>query len=214
MACRACPRLVAWREEVAATRRAAFRDEEYWARPVPGFGDPDGVDRRRRPGPRRPRRQPNRAGVHRRPLRRLAVSARSTAPGSPTSRPSCRRDDGLRLDGVWVTAAVRCAPPANRPTPAERDRCLPFLVRELALLRVGAGRRGPRPVRLRRRGPGPPASAGGPASVTASRPGAPRRAHGDLLVPPEPAEHLHRQADRTDARRGLRPGPAAGAAGS
>ena len=167
MACRACPRLVAWREEVAATRRAAFRDEEYWGRPVPGFGDPDasivvvGLAPAAHGG--------NRTG-------RVFTGDRSGdwlygslyRCGLANQPTSVRPDDGLRLDGVWVTASVRCAPPANRPTPAERDRCLPFLVRELALLRsvrvlVALGQFGYDVVARAL------ARAGGPASVTASR---------------------------------------------
>lgn len=132
-ACRACPRLVAWREEVARTKRAAFREQQYWARPVPGFGDPDarvlvlglapaanGANRTGRifTG--------DRSGDF------LFASMHRTAfANQPTS---VSRDDGLRLHDAWVTAAVRCAPPANRPTPTERDTCLPFTVRELALL--------------------------------------------------------------------------------
>jgi uracil-DNA glycosylase family 4 len=134
ISCRACPRLVAWREEVAVTRRAAFRDEEYWARPVPGFGDPDapiavlGLAPAAHGG--------NRTG-------RVFTGDRSGEwlfgslyrNGLANQPTSVRRGDGLRLQGVWVTASVRCAPPANRPTPAERDRCFPFLARELQQLR-------------------------------------------------------------------------------
>jgi uracil-DNA glycosylase family 4 len=133
VACRACPRLVAWREEVAAQRRAAFRDEEYWARPLPGFGDPAativlvGLAPAAHGG--------NRTG-------RVFTGDRSAdwlfaslyRCGLANQPTSTRRDDGLELDGVWVTAAVRCAPPANRPTPEERDRCQPYLARELSLI--------------------------------------------------------------------------------
>jgi uracil-DNA glycosylase len=133
IACRACPRLVEWREEVAATKRAAFRDEEYWGRPVPGFGDPEasivvvGLAPAAHGG--------NRTG-------RVFTGDRSGdwlyaslyRCGFANQAISVHRDDGLRLEHVWVTASVRCAPPANRPTPDERDRCLPFLLRELALL--------------------------------------------------------------------------------
>ena len=88
-----------------------FRDGDYWGRPVPGFGDPD-ARRDRRPGARRPRRQPHRPHVHRRPLRATSCTAPCTAPASPTS-PRASADDGLRLTGACITAAVRCA---RRPT--------------------------------------------------------------------------------------------------
>ena len=131
--CRRCPRLVAWREEVARVRRAAFASEEYWGRPLPGFGDPEasvlvlGLAPAAHGG--------NRTG-------RIFTGDRSGdwlfgsmhRTGFANQPTSVSRDDGLRLTGAWVTAAVRCAPPANRPTPAERDNCLPYLVRELRLL--------------------------------------------------------------------------------
>ncbi len=133
VSCRACPRLVAWREEVGAVRRAAFRHEEYWSRPVPGFGDPEasiavvGLAPAAHGGNRTGRVfTGDRSGDW-----LYASLYRAGLANQPTS---VRAGDGLRLDGVWVTASVRCAPPANRPTPAERDRCLPFLVQELALL--------------------------------------------------------------------------------
>jgi uracil-DNA glycosylase family 4 len=133
VACRACPRLVAWRESVAAERRAAFRDEEYWGRPVPGFGDPEarlvlvGLAPAAHGGNRTGRVfTGDRSGdwVYR------ALWKQGFA-NQPTSE---RADDGLRLADAYVAAVVRCAPPANRPTPEERDTCLPYLARELELL--------------------------------------------------------------------------------
>jgi uracil-DNA glycosylase len=133
MCCRQCPRLVEWREQVATERRAAFRDQRYWARPVPGFGDPGarivvlglapaahGANRTGRVF------TGDRSGewlfraMHRAGLANQATSAHA--------------GDGLRLRDAWVTAAVKCAPPANRPLPAERDACAAFVARELAVL--------------------------------------------------------------------------------
>jgi uracil-DNA glycosylase len=132
--CRRCPRLVAWREEVARIKRAAFRDEEYWGRPIPGYGDPAarlmvlGLAPAAHGGNRTGRIfTGDRSGDW-----LFAALYRVGMANQPVSR---SRDDGLRLVGCWVCAAVRCAPPANKPTPAERDNCLPYAVRELALLR-------------------------------------------------------------------------------
>ena len=133
VACRACPRLVAWRERVAREKVARFVDETYWGRPVPGFGDHRarilvlGLAPAAHGGNRTGRIFTGDrsgdflfAGLH-----RAGLANRPT---------SVSRDDGLRLRGVYVAAVNRCAPPGNRPTPQERDRCLPFLERELAAL--------------------------------------------------------------------------------
>jgi len=128
--CFACPRLVAWRTEVAAVKRASFRDEDYWGRPVPGFGDPDA--RVAVVGLAPAAHGANRTGrifTGDRSGEWLFASMHRT--GFANQPVSVSRDDGLRLIGAWVCSAVRCAPPANKPTPEERDRCLPFLVREL-----------------------------------------------------------------------------------
>lgn len=132
-ACRRCPRLVAWREQVAHDKRAAYRDETYWGRPVPGFGDPDAVVAVVGLAPAA--HGGNRTG-------RVFTGDRSGdwlyramhRAGFANQERSEHRDDGLALRDAYVLAAVRCAPPDNKPTPVERDTCRPFLQRELALL--------------------------------------------------------------------------------
>jgi uracil-DNA glycosylase family 4 len=131
--CRRCPRLVDWRERVAAEKRAAFRDEAYWGRPIPGFGDPaaavyvlglapaaHGANRTGRifTG--------DRSGDW-----LFAAMHRTGFANQPTA---VHRDDGLRLADLWIGAAVRCAPPANKPTPQERENCLPYAREEVALI--------------------------------------------------------------------------------
>ena len=133
VACRACPRLVAWREQVAREKRAAYRDWEYWGRPVPGFGDPGarlvivglapaahGANRTGRVF------TGDRSGDW-----LFGALHRAGFANQPTAE---HRDDGLELLDAYVLAAVRCAPPKNRPTTEERDQCRPYLERELALL--------------------------------------------------------------------------------
>jgi uracil-DNA glycosylase family 4 len=131
--CRRCPRLVSWREQVARERRAAFAQERYAAHPLAGFGDPAarvlvlGLAPAAHGGNRTGRIfTGDRSGDF-----LFAAMWRTGYANQPTSTD---RDDGLRLQGAWITAAVRCAPPANRPTPAERDTCLPWSRRELDLL--------------------------------------------------------------------------------
>jgi uracil-DNA glycosylase family 4 len=131
--CRACPRLVAWREEVARVKRASFAGEDYWGRPVPGFGDPAarvfvlGLAPAAHGGNRTGRVfTGDRSGDW-----LFAALHRAGFANQPTS---VSRDDGLKLHDCYVTAAVKCAPPQNRPLPEERVNCQPWLERELALI--------------------------------------------------------------------------------
>ena len=133
VSCRRCPRLVGWREEVAREKRASFQDEVYWGRPVPGFGDQGaGVIVF---GLAPAAHGANRTGRYFTGDRSgdflFAALHRAGFASSPVSR---SKDDGMRLSGLWISAAVRCAPPQNRPTPAERDACLPYAARELELV--------------------------------------------------------------------------------
>ena len=131
--CRRCPRLVAWREQVAQERRSAFADENYWGRPLPGFGDPSArvVLLGLAPAAHGANRTGRMFTGDRSGDFLFAALARAGLANQPDSR---SLEDGLALSDVWITAAVRCAPPGNRPTPAERDACLPWSERELRLL--------------------------------------------------------------------------------
>jgi uracil-DNA glycosylase family 4 len=131
--CFACPRLVAWRELVAREKVARFRNDEYWGRPLPGFGDPNagillvGLAPAAHGG--------NRTGrIFTGDASGDFLWAALHETGFANRSNSRRADDGLRLRDVYIAAVVRCAPPANKPAPDERDRCLPYLVRELELL--------------------------------------------------------------------------------
>jgi uracil-DNA glycosylase family 4 len=133
VACRRCPRLVEWREDVARTKRAAYVDDEYWGCPVPSFGDP--AARILIVGLAPGAHGANRTG-------RMFTGDRSGEwlygalhrAGLATRPESIWRDDGLELTNAWLTAAVRCVPPANKPTSAEREACRPFLEREVRAL--------------------------------------------------------------------------------
>ncbi len=208
ISCRRCARLVAWREEVAAHPPARFGRERYWARPLPGFGDPRarillvGLAPAAHGGNRTGRLfTGDRSGDF------LFASLHRT--GFANLPTSVAVDDGLVLHDVYISAVVRCAPPDNKPTPDERSACLPYLVREMRLLSevrvlvaLGAfawdgATRAIGDFGLRRFTQAGLHSPGG---------GADRAVHASWLLPSEPAEHVHRPSDTGHARRGLRPG--------
>ncbi len=132
-ACRACPRLVAWREEVARVKRRAYRDWEYWGRPVPGFGDPDarllviGLA----PGAHGANRTGRMFTGDDAGAWLIRAMHRAGFASQPTTT---HREDGLRLYDAYITAVVRCVPPKNRPTAQEIANCRPFLQKEITLL--------------------------------------------------------------------------------
>ncbi len=194
IACERCPRLRDYCTAVAREKKRAFRDQVYWGRPVPGFGDPEarllviGLAPAAHGG--------NRTG-------RVFTGDSSGswlyealhAQGFASQPFSTGRDDGQRLSRAYVTAAARCAPPANKPTPAELGRCRGYLEAEIRLLRqvrvvLGLGRIG-HEAWLR-------------AAATA------RRHAADRELPSEPAEHQHRQAHARDVGRGVRACPRGG----
>jgi uracil-DNA glycosylase family 4 len=133
VSCRACPRLVAWREEVARSKRRAYREWDYWGRPVPGFGDPRarllivGL-------------APGAHGANRTGRMFSGDSSGQTLYGSlyrtgfANQPQASHQGDGLKLTDAFITAVARCAPPGNRPAPAELAACRPFLEREWTLL--------------------------------------------------------------------------------
>ena len=192
--CRACPRLVRWRERVGQVRRAAYRDWTYWSRPVPGYGDPQarllilGLAPAAHGGNRTGRVfTGDRSGDF-----LYAALYRAGLANQPTSR---SQDDGLVLRDVWVTLSARCAPPGNRPLPVELARCSPWLDAELGFVRpqvvlaLGAIAWSAMLGHLRRRG------------VEVPRP-APRFAHGaELELPGAPrlvgAYHVSQQNTQT-----------------
>jgi uracil-DNA glycosylase len=207
--CRRCPRLVEWREQVAREKRAAFRDWDYWGRPLPGFGDPSA--RVVLLGLAPAAHGANRTG-------RMFTGDRSGdflyaalhATGFANQPTSVRRDDGLTLTDCFITAGVRCAPPANKPLPSERDACRPWLDRELALLEharvivcLGAfawGIAAPRP--LPRFGHGAEARAGRYALVACFHPSQQNTFTGKLTAPMMEAvlNRARELADRNDPR--------------
>ena len=202
--CRLCPRLVEHRERMALEKRARYRDQEYWGRPLPSFGDPEarvliiGLAPAAHGG--------NRTG-------RMFTGDSSGnwlfetlyKFGFATSPSSQRRDDGLALTDAYVTAAVRCAPPANKPSTEEKTACRPYLLGELSLLTgvrivVALGK-----IALRQLPFGTTgitlrdAETRTPLLTRRGTPTAGRR-NPCVVLPPQPAEHQHRQAHPRDVR--------------
>ncbi|HVN15281.1 MAG TPA: uracil-DNA glycosylase [Anaerolineales bacterium] len=133
IACRKCPRLVEWREQVAREKRRAYRDWDYWGKPVPGFGDPHarvlvvGLA----PGAHGSNRTGRQFTGDASGVFLYSALYRAGFANQPTS---VSRDDGLTLHDLYITASGRCAPPANKPTPEELNNCQPYLEREIQIL--------------------------------------------------------------------------------
>ena len=227
--CQQCPRLVSWREQVAVEKRASFREDDYWGRPVPGFGDPEARLLIVGLAPRCARGKPDRPNVHRRPIRRMALSR---APPSRFlqsvggHRPRRRSDIDRRLESPQPSIAH---PPDNKPTPAERDSCQSWLLEEMTTLlpqlRVIVALGGfawnqtlrvlkdcdlavPRP---------PPEVLASVRGEVGARGGCcdwHHRGQSDAarVLPPFTAEHLHRAPHGENVRRGLEPGGRVGRA--
>ena len=208
VACRRCPRLVEWREQVAREKVARFRDETYWGRPLPGLRRPGRADPAARAGAGGPRRQPDGPGVHRRRVGRLPVGGAARGRASPTGRlePARRRrpdaDRRLHRGGRPLRAAGQQADARRSATPARRSSSArSALLDRVCVVVVALGA-----VRLGRGAPG--VRGAGPRDARRE----PRFGHGAeardravpaaRLVPPEPAEHVHRPADAADVRRG------------
>ena len=201
--CRACPRLVAWREEVARDEAGVVPRRGVLGPPGARLRRPARPAADRRARARGARREPDRPGVHRRPVGRLALRVAAPDRVREPADVGRRATTASSCTDAYISAAVRCAPPANKPTPEERDRCRPYLDRELELLdrvrvivTLGAFGYEALWAALARRGRrAAEAAADGSATCVEVADAA---GHDPRLLPPEPAEHVHRQAHRAD----------------
>ena len=207
--CTRCSRLVAWRHEVAATKRASFADEDYWGRPITGFGDLRARVMVLGLAAGGPRREPDGSDLHRRPVGRLAVPRAAPSRLREPADVGVRRDDGLALEGLlrhrWQSGA---RPPRTSRRRRNGTTVCPTWSKRSACSGAPAGDRLPRD-----RSRGTPACARSPSTITLRSPGRSSGISAEAtvgpyvlarLVSPEPAEHLHRQAHGAHARRGLR----------